>query len=87
MSLFAWADLSARDVQAGENREGIAAHKYAGLTSFQRTSPRSRRDCGHAAVRRYDIRAKPDAVITYWAKTPGPRDNFGNESKGAPPRC
>ena len=39
MILFASAGFSARDAQAGENRGGIAAHKYAGLTSFQRTIP------------------------------------------------
>ena len=50
MILCASAGISARDAQAGENRGGIAAHKYAGLTSFQRTIPRMRKDCGVAAV-------------------------------------
>ena len=50
MRLFASADLSAPNAQAGEKRGGIAAHKYEGLTIFQRTSPRSRRDCGDAAA-------------------------------------
>ena len=39
MILFASAGFSVRDAQAGENRGGIAAHKYEGLTSFQRTIP------------------------------------------------
>jgi hypothetical protein len=42
------ADLSDPAAQAGEKRGGIAAHKYEGLTNFQRTSPRSRRNCGDA---------------------------------------
>src|SRR5215472_7307213 len=33
-----------------EKREEIATHKYEGLTSFQRTFPHSRRNCGDAAV-------------------------------------
>jgi len=52
MRLYASADLSAPNAQAGEKRGGIAAHKYEGLTNFQRTSPRSRRNCGVAAARR-----------------------------------
>jgi hypothetical protein len=44
------ADPSAPNIQAGEKRGEIAAHKYEGLTSFQRTTPRSRRDCGAAAA-------------------------------------
>jgi hypothetical protein len=43
MILFASAGFSVRDAQAGENRGGIAAHKYAGLTIFQRTIPRARK--------------------------------------------
>jgi hypothetical protein len=39
MSLFAPADVSAGGAQARENREGIAAHKYEGLTTCQRTVP------------------------------------------------
>ena len=60
MILFASAGFSARDAQAGENRGGIAAHKYAGLTSFQRTIPRMRKDCGVAAVcgRSYAMRQR-----------------------------
>jgi hypothetical protein len=51
------ADSSAPNAQAGEKREGIAAHKYEGLTIFQRTSPHSRRNCGGAAdVRIIDLR-------------------------------
>ena len=50
MRLYASADLSAPNAQAGEKRGGIAAHKYEGLTIFQRASPRSRRDCGDAAA-------------------------------------
>jgi hypothetical protein len=44
------ANLSAPDAQAGEKRGGIAAHKYEGLTIFQRTTPRSRRDYGDAVA-------------------------------------
>ena len=50
MRLYASAGLSVPNAQAGEKREGIAAHKYEGLTIFQRASPRSRRDCGDAAA-------------------------------------
>jgi hypothetical protein len=49
MRLGAPADLSAQNAHAGEKRGGIAAHKYEGLTSFQRTIPR-RKNCGVAAV-------------------------------------
>jgi hypothetical protein len=44
------ADPSAPNIQAGEKRGEIAAHKYEGLTIFQRTSPRSRSGYGDAAV-------------------------------------
>jgi hypothetical protein len=44
------ADPSAPNIQAGEKRGEIAAHKYEGLTIFQRTTPRSRRDWGDAAA-------------------------------------
>jgi hypothetical protein len=44
------ADFSDPAAQAGEKRGGIAAHKYEGLTIFQRASPRSRRDCGDATA-------------------------------------
>src|SRR5437870_13237768 len=44
------ADPSAPNIQAGEKRGEIAAHKYEGLTIFQRTSPRSRRNYGNAAA-------------------------------------
>src|SRR5688572_22533417 len=50
MSPFMSAGFSANNAQAGENRGVIAAHKYEGLTNFQRTSPRSRTDCGDAAA-------------------------------------
>jgi hypothetical protein len=40
MRLYAMADLSVPNAQAEEKRGGIAAHKYEGLTIFQRTSPR-----------------------------------------------
>jgi hypothetical protein len=43
MSLFASAGFSVRDAQAGEKRGGIAAHKYEGLTNYQRTIPRARK--------------------------------------------
>jgi hypothetical protein len=49
MRLFAPA-VSVPNAQAGEKRGRIAAHKYKGFTSFQRTSPRSRRDCGDATA-------------------------------------
>lgn len=50
MSLFASPGFSAGDAQAGENRGGMAAHKYEGLTSFQRTIPRLRKHCGDTAI-------------------------------------
>ena len=43
MILFTSAGFSVRDAQAGEKRGGIAAHKYEGLTIFQRTIPRPRK--------------------------------------------
>jgi hypothetical protein len=42
--------LSAPNAQAGEKRGEIAAHKYEGLTIFQRASPRRRSDCGDPAA-------------------------------------
>jgi hypothetical protein len=42
--------MSASNTQAGEERGEIAAHKYEGLTIFQRTTPRLRRDWGDAAA-------------------------------------
>jgi hypothetical protein len=50
MRLYASPDFSGRNAQGGEKRGGIAAHKYEGLTIFQRASPRSRRDCGDATA-------------------------------------
>jgi hypothetical protein len=50
MRLYASAELSVPNAQTGETRGGIAAHKYEGITIFQRTSPRSRRDCGDATA-------------------------------------
>jgi hypothetical protein len=43
MRLYASADLSAPNAQAGENRGEIAAHKYEGITKCQRTIPRARK--------------------------------------------
>jgi hypothetical protein len=51
MILFASAGFSVRDAQAGEKRGGIAAHKYEGLTNYQRTIPRARRDRSNAVAR------------------------------------
>jgi hypothetical protein len=45
------ADSSAPNAQAGQRKGDIAAHKYEGLTSFQRTSPRLRRGRRDAAAR------------------------------------
>jgi hypothetical protein len=45
--------LSVPNVQAGEKRGEIAAHKYEGSTNFQRSSPNYGRGRGGAAV--YDI--------------------------------
>jgi hypothetical protein len=59
MRLHVPADSSAPDAQAGEKKGGIAAHKYEGLTIFQRTTPRSRRDWGDAAACRIiDVRSE-----------------------------
>ena len=44
------ANLSAPNIQAGEKRGEIAAHKYEGLTIFQRTTPRKRNSRGKATV-------------------------------------
>jgi hypothetical protein len=52
MHVLAPTELSVPNAHAGEKRGGIAAHKYEGLTIFQRASPRSRRDCGDAAASR-----------------------------------
>ncbi len=37
-----------RTLKQEKKEEGIAAHKYEGLTIFQRTTPGWRRDCGDA---------------------------------------
>jgi hypothetical protein len=59
MRLYASADLSAPNAPAGEKRGEIAAHKYEGLTSFQRTIPRKRTNCGDtAACRIIDVRSE-----------------------------
>jgi len=50
MRQHASADLSAPNTQAGEKRGEIAAHKYEGLTSFQRTIPCLRKNYGNAAA-------------------------------------
>jgi hypothetical protein len=44
------ADPSAPNIQAGEKRGEIAAHKYEGVTNFQRPAPRSRRSYAEAAA-------------------------------------
>src|SRR5216684_3859483 len=48
--------LFSRDPQTQKKREEeFTAHKYEGLTIFQRTSPRSRRDCGDTALPNYKV--------------------------------
>jgi hypothetical protein len=70
------ADSSAPNAQAGEKRGEIAAHKYEGLTIFQRTSPRRRRDCGNAAAWLDHRRGQRKLDVRNESKKSGRADHF-----------
>src|SRR6266508_3740615 len=76
MSLFASADLLGPYAQAGGKRGGIAAHKYEGLTSFQRTIPRFEERLWRRHSLWNHTRTKRGFEIRNESKRTGQRDNF-----------